>query len=169
VEAVDDGLAPRTVVGTLLGVTPDLVRTSRSQGGCFTWEQAQRLGITTGELRYAVDRGHIERVLPRVYVFAGAPRDIRMHSYAALLQYGPEAALSHGSAGARWGMTPTPLRVTITIPHDHKRWLVRQPWLRVHRTRHPDLVTLHNAPVTSRPRTLIDLGSLLTAATGNCP
>jgi hypothetical protein len=91
---------------------------------------------------------------------AGAPRDQRMRSHAALLQYGPDAGLSHLAAGARWSFTGPARKVVLTIPHDHH---VREvpAWLEVHRTRHPEVVLLEQTRVTPRPRTVLDLAAVL--------
>jgi very-short-patch-repair endonuclease len=80
---------------------------------------------------------------------------------AAVLACGPEALLSHQSAGALWGIVPsTGTRVHVTAPRGRHP----QPGIVLHRTRslHPDDRTLRDAiPVTSIARTLLDLAEVL--------
>jgi len=139
---------------------PELRLLARRQGGCLSYAQLLAGGLTVAKVRTLLGRGLLERILPRVYVLAGAPGGQRMRSHAALLQYGPEAGLSHLSAGARWSITGPADRVVLTVPHDHH---VRDvpSWLHVHRTRHLELVRLDNTSLTPCVRTVIDLAAVL--------
>jgi very-short-patch-repair endonuclease len=82
---------------------------------------------------------------------------------AAVLRVGPDACLSHLSAGAHWGICrrpPGPIDISLIAA------VSRQvPGLRVHRR--PNLpetdVTVHDGiPITTPVRTLIDLATVLT-------
>ena len=79
---------------------------------------------------------------------------------AAVLAGGPRAALSHRAAGAHWHVHPgVPAEVDITTPSG----LNQRPGLRAHRARLPaDEITIHHGiPVTTVPRTLFDLASVI--------
>ncbi len=76
---------------------------------------------------------------------------------AAVLACGPDAALSHGSAGALWRIlqrSPSPTHVT--APGER-----RHPGIHVHRSRHIDTTTHYGIPVTTPARTLVDLADVL--------
>jgi very-short-patch-repair endonuclease len=75
---------------------------------------------------------------------------------AALLHAGSDAVISHDSAAARWGLTPNPSFVALTLIGRRVR---DQPGLRLHRVAALDIRDVrlrHGLPVTSPARTLID-------------
>ena len=79
---------------------------------------------------------------------------------AAVLAGGAGAVLSHGSAGALWGIRPSQVQVSdVTID----RQLRPRPDLRFHRSYLPtDEMTTHDGiPVTTVPRTLFDLAGVV--------
>jgi hypothetical protein len=81
-----------------------------------------------------------------------------------VLASGDDALLSHGNAAALWGVAAaatTLVHVTTT-----GRGRVEQPGIKLHRVRalHPeDRAELDGIPVTSLPRTLLDLAEVLPA------
>jgi very-short-patch-repair endonuclease len=79
---------------------------------------------------------------------------------AAVLAYGPKAVLSHRSAAAHWGAGAGFWKVEITTPQfrrSRKGTRARQATL------HSEDVTVHDGiPLTTVPRTNLDLASLLT-------
>src|SRR5829696_4204839 len=79
---------------------------------------------------------------------------------AAVLAAGPDAVLSHHSAGALWGIRPTSrTRIDITTP----RTLHATPTLHPHCAvlRHDERTTHQGIPVTTPARTLLDLAAAL--------
>jgi very-short-patch-repair endonuclease len=81
---------------------------------------------------------------------------------AAVLACGPDAALSHRSAAALWGLAQASgARVDVTTP---RRSGSLRPGIRLHRVRkmHPqDLAVRDGIPVTSVARTLLDLAEIV--------
>jgi very-short-patch-repair endonuclease len=76
----------------------------------------------------------------------------------AVLSAGPDAVLSHRSAAALWGMLPpSSIAVEVTRPREFRS----RPDLRAHCSAiRPDEVTrVDGIPVTSMPRTLLDLAT----------
>lgn len=81
---------------------------------------------------------------------------------AAVLATGPEAVLSHRDAAALWGLRDSAAaRIDISVPRD----LRSRPGIRVHRAVLPaDETTVRRGiPVTTTPRTLLDLATILSA------
>lgn len=79
---------------------------------------------------------------------------------AAVLSAGPEAVLSHRSAGALWGISPS----TSSLPEVTKpTWCRSRAGLIAHRAALPADEVTHvlGIPVTSAPRTALDLAAVL--------
>jgi len=78
---------------------------------------------------------------------------------AAVLCCGPEAALSHGSAAALWGIRPAPAgSVHVSVPLRVKH---RRPGIVVHRRAAFEATTHDAIPVTTPVCTLVDLAAIL--------
>jgi very-short-patch-repair endonuclease len=83
---------------------------------------------------------------------------------AAVLACGADALLSDSSAAALWGLLPSPSRSPIEVMTPRRG--VRPRGIRVRYTGHihpEDVSQLHNIPVTSVARTILDLAPLLPA------
>jgi hypothetical protein len=81
---------------------------------------------------------------------------------AAVLAAGPDAVLSHRSAAALWGLTSNArARVEVTVPSAR----AARPGLELHTSRlPPDERTVRDGiPVTTVPRTLLDLAAVVPA------
>jgi hypothetical protein len=79
---------------------------------------------------------------------------------AAVLAAGPGAVLSHRSAGALWGIRPSARpRFDVTLP----RWVPDRPGIEIHHAVLPadEVTRLDGIPVTTVPRTLLDLATVL--------
>src|SRR3954451_23261816 len=81
---------------------------------------------------------------------------------AAVLACGPDAALSHASAAALWGLQRgEPNIVDVTA----RRTGRTRPGIRIHRPRIPAETTTHDAiRVTTPARTILDLAATVTAS-----
>jgi hypothetical protein len=79
---------------------------------------------------------------------------------AALLAHGPGAILSHRSAGSLWGLLRS-ARTIIDVTAD-RRW--SRAGVELHRSTLPadEFTVREGIPVTTTPRTLLDLASVLT-------
>lgn len=120
----------------------------------------------TGPLGYsnsAIDRAVRAGRLHRLYrgVFAVGHTDISLHAQclAAVLACAPNALLSHVSAAWLWDLTKTsPLPASVCAPGYRKP----RPSLRLHEARNlapEDRALRESIPVTSLPRTLLDLAA----------
>jgi hypothetical protein len=132
------------------------------QGGVISLAQLHALGIGTGAITHRVKTKRLHRVHRGVYAVGHAALGRHARAMAAVLACGPGAVLSHASAGAWWDLTPTAAtRIDVTAPT--KR---RHPAIRLHRSRSldaQDTTTHRGIPVTSVPRTLLDLAATLPA------
>ncbi len=114
-------------------------------------------GVPAGEISRWKAEGRIHRLHPAVYALGHTAIGIRGRLFAALLYAGP-AALSHQTAAWHYKLTPTqPNRVHVTTPRDR----TSLDAVAVHRA--AGLVTVdHNGyPVTTVPRTLLDLAATM--------
>ena len=122
---------------------------------------ARRDLLLAGVDRNAIDRRIERRVLQvvhrGVYAFGHPALTARGVWMAAVLAAGDGAVLSHRSAAAVWGLLASGL-VDVTVPSQHR------PLTGVcfHRSRLPDdeVTRVDGIPVTSVPRTLIDLAAV---------
>lgn len=117
------------------------------------------LGYSRSAVYRAVDAGRLHRLFPGVYAVGHTKLSLYAQCLAAVLACGPDALLSHVSAAWLWNLTKTsPLPAAVSAPQ-HRR---RRPPIRLHEARSltPDDRTLREGiPVTSLPRTLLDLAA----------
>lgn len=137
--------------------------TVRRQHGLITTEQLRDAGLTNMAIRCAVDAGRLHRIHRGVYA-VGIPdlsREGRWH--AAVLACGDTALLSHSAAGLLWRVLEQwSLWPHVCVPTQAGRR--PQRGLTLHRTATltPEDVAEHEGiPVTSLPRTLIDLAGMV--------
>jgi len=131
-----------------------------SQHGVLSRVQLRDLGFTDREIARRIERGRLIRM--HRGVFAVGHTALRPEAYwmAAVLACGPNAALSHASAAALWGIRPTSAALTdVVISTQAGRR--RRKGIRIHRTDLPQTTTHRGIPVTSPARTLIDLATTL--------
>jgi very-short-patch-repair endonuclease len=137
-------------------------RLASAQHGVVALFQLFELGYTMSAIKHRIARGRLHRVRPGVYA-VGRPDLTREGEWmAAVLSCGPEAMLSHASAGALWGICrerSTGIHVSVPLPRDR-----RQPGLILHRRStlwRGDRTRHHTIPVTTPGRTIIDLATKL--------
>lgn len=143
-----------------------LSATSGRQLGVFTREDAHKAGVGKERLRRLVERGVAERVAPSVFRFTASSASWQQRVLAAVLDGGPHCLASHRTAAALHGFDgfrPDVIEVVLPMRIRHRRRNVI-----VHHSRAltaPDRALVGPIPVTSRARTLIDLGAIASAET----
>lgn len=134
--------------------------------GVFSREHARQVGISDGEISRRLSVGAWLELHRSVYRNAATPASWRGDLLAACWAGGFRAYASHRSAAALWGLPGgTKELIEITCP----RWRrARHESLVVHETKafhHIDITAIENIPVTTVPRTLLDLGAVRSSAT----
>jgi very-short-patch-repair endonuclease len=140
----------------------ELAALATRQDGVVSLEQLRALGLDKHWARNRLAAGWLHRIHRGVYALGHTTLSVRARYIAALLAGGPDAALSHRSAGALWDLCPAPTRIAITIPHGRKT----AAGLEVHRSRlqfSADFTRRHGIRVTTVARTLLDLAGILTS------
>lgn len=134
-----------------------LGRLATAQGGVIARRQALALGATRRTVDARLARGLLIVLFPSVYALGHAATNARGRAIAALLAV-PGSVLSHRTAAAIWGLLLDALifpDVTVTVPTAGTRRTIR-----VHRSRTlepQDVLIRRSLPLTSLPRTLLDL------------
>lgn len=153
-------------VGGVMGLEQWLAAAalSKKQFGVISLAQLRNdLQVTRSSIRTAVARGRIERLFDSAYRFPGAEDDWRQNALAATLIAGSGSALSHSTAGALYhlpGLEPRATSIHLSVP-SRKSVLLPARFV-LHRPRHPFLrVVRDGLPMTSVPRTIIDLAGML--------
>jgi very-short-patch-repair endonuclease len=139
-------------------------RLASMQHGVVALFQLLELGYTMSAIKHRAAKGRLHRGRPGVYA-VGRPDLTREGEWmAAVLSCGPEAALSHGSAAALWGIRHERERcIHVTLPAKTDR---HQAGIVTHRRSMLGVgdVTRHSAiPVTTPVRTIMDLATRLPA------
>ena len=115
--------------------------------------------VRSAAVSRAAAASRLHRLHQGVYAIGHTNLTQQGHCLAAVLAAGPDALLSHRSAGWLWGIwrsSPAPYEVTTPISRR------RKPPLIVHYARHlqaEDRATCEGIPVTAVPRTLLDLAA----------
>lgn len=138
-----------------------IVRVARGQHGVVAARQLSALGISADVVARRVRHGWLRRLHRGVYTLEGRAISHRGRWMAAVLAGEDGAVLSHWDAAALWKLIePGKPPVHVTAPTHAGR--ARQPGIVVHRslTLEVDGVARRDGiPVTSAPRTLMDLAS----------
>jgi very-short-patch-repair endonuclease len=126
------------------------------QHGIVTARQLIALGISATERRYRVRVGRLHPIHRGVY--AVGHRDLSENGLfiAAVAAVGAEAALSHVSAAALWGLMQSTGDVHVTTTRSIKP----RPGIRLHITRSlpaPDVTRHYGIPVTTPACTVLDV------------
>ena len=140
--------------------TPDVViaEIAARQHGVVTLLQLLAVGLDRNAIKYRLRVGRLHLLHRGVYAVGHRPPSPLTTAIAAVLACGPDAVLSHRSAGALWRILTwwhTPMEVTAPTQHRLKE-------IQVHRSRHADATTHYGIPVTTPARTLVDLADVLT-------
>lgn len=142
-----------------------IARLSSEKHGRITTAQLAAAGVDPDRIKRWVADGRLRRVHLGVFAVGHTAPSLHADLMAAVLACGEGAVVSHGSAGHLLGILKTrPPRPEITVPTTAGR---RRPGIVIHRVKllHVlDTSTLHDIPVTTAPRVLIDMAPRLTPA-----
>jgi very-short-patch-repair endonuclease len=125
--------------------------------------QLLELGVSRRAIETRLIQGRLHRVHQGVYALGHSLLDVSARWMAAVMACGPDAALSHRSAGQLWGMIPrSGAAPEVTRP----RFFRPRAGIQAHRSSLPadEIALVDGIPVTSPPRTLLDLAAVLSQA-----
>jgi hypothetical protein len=137
-----------------------LAALARDQFGLFTMAQARACGIPSSTVFDRTRSGAYENVHPGIYGVAGGAESWLRDVMAGVLSTAEPVAASHRTAAFLWGMTDRlPAEIEV-VTRRHQRTPRRG--LTIHESldlRASDIVRIDSIPVTSAPRTVVDLGA----------
>jgi Protein of unknown function (DUF559)/Transcriptional regulator, AbiEi antitoxin len=138
----------------------EIARLADRQGGIVERGQLRSLGLSASAIDRRVRTGRLHARFRGVYSVGHSvvgPTGLR---WAAVLASGPGAVLSHASAAAAWEIVRSAARtVDVLVALGGRK---PQPGIRLHRTRaieDDEATALHGLPITTPPRTLLDLAA----------
>jgi Transcriptional regulator, AbiEi antitoxin len=147
-------------MGPKSGTVDEVIgRIASRQHGVVTRAQLLDAGVSDKEIKRRLERKALLRVHQGVYRVGHKAPSIEARYLAAVLACGPGAVLSGEAAGYLWGLlkgtAPPP---EVTAPTNRK-----VKGVRTKRARRGEIngTTRHGIPITTVPRTLVDLSSLL--------
>jgi very-short-patch-repair endonuclease len=136
-----------------------IARTAARQHGVITHRQLLDSGLSRSAIAKRAHRGRLHRMHQGVYAVGHTGFGVQGRWMAAVLASGADAALSHGSAAALWGLLrPISGPVDVSVPTQAGR--CGRAGIRLHRcaSLRADQITRHRGiPVTTPARTLADL------------
>jgi len=140
-------------------VDTEIARLAAAQLGLVALWQLLDCGIGEGAIRLRVRQGRLHRVHRGVYLVGHSVLPLNARELAAVLACGPEAAASHHSAAAMWGMVNrnTRLDVRVTVPGRRVQSRAGIRAYSVNRLDPPDRRMLGPVPATAPARTVIDV------------
>jgi very-short-patch-repair endonuclease len=143
-----------------------LARLAERQYGIVTRRQMRTIGYSDDAIKRATRAGRLIRVHRGVYAVGRDDLNDHGRCIAAVATCGSEALLSHAAAAWLWGLIPTcPRIVDVSVATRGKRRSAKEfrlhysPALTVE-----DRAKVERIPVTSFPRTLLDLATCVSAA-----
>lgn len=135
-----------------------------TQHGVVSRRQLVELGLGRGAIRHRLEAGRLHPLHRGVYAVGHRATTGQALYMSGVLACPPGTVLSHRSAAALWRLRASARRqVEVTTPGTSLRGVAG---ITVHRARglHPeDRTVRHQIPVTSVPRTLLDLAQVLSA------
>jgi predicted transcriptional regulator of viral defense system len=140
-----------------------LAELAERQWGVVSLAQLRELGLATGAVEHRVRLGRLHRVHRGVYAVGHVALRREGRWLAAVLACGTGAVLSHRTAAKHWGLLHSDqTRIDVTAPRSRGG----APGIRLHRSRSLDALdtTSHEGiPITTVPRTLLDLAARVNA------
>jgi very-short-patch-repair endonuclease len=154
---IDTGAAAADVCRSLPPVERAIAVIAARQKGLITWRQLLAAGVSERSVKRRLRDGRLHRVFRGVYLVGHAVMPPLARELAAILAYEPYAVLSHRAGIGLWHFLPQPAEIPeVTVTGRNPG---RQPGIRVHRARSldpRDVTRIHDIPVTSPARTLLD-------------
>ena len=139
-----------------------IARVASRSGGVIDRLQLEALGLARGAIEHRLAMGRLRRLHHGVYAVGHEALQLRGRLVGALLVGGPGAALSHRTAAGLTKLIPSmPKFVEITTT---STWPRSRPGLAFHHSMQLDAHMLHDLPVTTPIRTLLDLAATLASA-----
>jgi very-short-patch-repair endonuclease len=135
---------------------------ARRQHGVVSRAQLIEGGLGRHAVQVRLGAGRLHVLHRGVYAVGHEAITRRGRFMAAVLAGGPGAVLSHHAAAALWELRdPRTGPIDVTVPRQRRGG----HGLRFHHTRVPpdERTALHGTPVTSMPRTILDLAAVLDA------
>jgi very-short-patch-repair endonuclease len=144
-----------------LAVDARIAAVAARQHGVVSRVQLYEIGLTPSQFKRRVGSGRLHRLHRGVYAVGHRVVGREGRWLAAVLACGPDAALSHMSAAALWGLRPsTAAAIDVTAARSRKR----VDGIRMHRPRgldHTHVTSVSRIRVTTVARTLVDLAGVL--------
>lgn len=138
-----------------------IARFAQPRYGVFTRAMARRVGFTDKQIDHRLATGRWIALTTEAVVIAGAPVTFEPRLLAATLS-SPGAVASHEAAAQLWGMPDVPRgRVVVTIPRGGNHRIPIAQVCESTDLRPRDVRRLAGIDVTSRERTMCDLGRVL--------
>ncbi len=137
---------------------------ARRQYGVVTLRQLEACGLGAGAIKRRVGARRLQRLWRGVYAFGHSELRFEGRLLGAVLACGPGAVLSHRSAADRWGILAT-ARAGIDVTVVARGTRAKQSGIDLHCVRRldqRDVTTLGGIPITTVPRTLLDLCAVVT-------
>lgn len=136
---------------------------ARSAYGLLETAELRAMGLSSSAIRWRMNSGEFEAVLPGVVRTAGAPDSFRQDALAATKSVGLGSVLSAGAAAALYGFPGFPPRqVEVLVMAESLRRRRFGKGVIVHRTNHlcdEDVTVFRGIPCTSPARTLFDVAA----------
>jgi very-short-patch-repair endonuclease len=138
-----------------------IARMAARQHGVVERTELLAAGVTARQIKIRLASGRLVEIHRGVYLVGTIPGPHSLEM-AALLACGPRSVLSHRSAACLWNLLPypAPAPVWITIPPERSASRPRINAIRASLAPR-DIRTRHSMRLTSPPRTILDMASLL--------
>src|SRR5687767_232072 len=139
-----------------------IARIAARQHGRVSWQQLVDHGVDRHAIQRRLEDGSLYRVHRGVYAVGHPGRSLHADYIAATLACGPGAVVSHRAAAHLLRLLRgAPPRPEVTVPSTAGRTRAGIVVHRVHALPARDTMKLHGIPITTVPRTLLDLAPQL--------
>jgi very-short-patch-repair endonuclease len=141
------------------GVDARIAEIGGGQHGLISREQLMALGLGKDAIQRRLRSGRLLRIHRSVYAVGHRNRSRETVWMAAVLAGGEGTVLSNRPAGAAWAICSSAGRVEVTVPRQKRP----HPRILFHHSVLPadERTTLNGIPITTVPRTLLDLAATL--------
>jgi hypothetical protein len=132
-------------------------RLASLQEGMVGRSQLLDLGVSDRALSHRLRTGRLRIQYPGVYAVGHEAISYAGHALAAVMATAPDSAASHFTALALWKLREPPPRIHVTATRPR----ARRRAMTIHRHALPaeDIAFVDGVPITSVPRTLLDLSA----------